>query len=92
MADVFDRPRSDWGQCTDIEAHYEGERQETWRAVAGTATIQVEPSLSAQDPHQYRATVQIDNAEFLSSAGARVRSPRPIRLSAVTKPGGYTAP
>ncbi len=92
VADVFDRPRSDWGQCTDIEAHHEGERQETWRAVAGTATIQVEPGLSAQDPHQYRATVQIDNAEFLSSAGARVRSPRPIRLSAVTKPGGSTAP
>ncbi len=84
LADVYDRPQRRWRFCTDFIAHQEGERQETWRAVGGTVTIQLsEPGVRAGNPNQYRATVQIDNAEFMGPSGERVRAARPIRLTAV---------
>ena len=89
IADVFDRPQ---GQrfCTDAIAIPEGTRQETWRAVAGTVSIQLsEPGIRARNPQQYRATIQIDNAEFLGPTGATVKAPRPIRLTAVAGQLGY---
>ena len=43
-------------------------------------------------PDQYRTSVQIDNAEFLGPSGERVRSPRPIRMTALTGPVGASEP
>jgi hypothetical protein len=74
--------------CGDVRTAPENEQQETWRAVGGLMTIQLsKPGISARNPEQYRTTVQIDNAEFMgSTTGARVRAPRPIRITAVTGP------
>lgn len=83
VADVFDRPQ---GQrfCTDAIAIPEGTRQETWRAVAGTVSIQLsEPGIRARNPQQYRATIQIDNAEFQGPTGTTVKASRLIRLTAI---------
>lgn len=86
VTEVFERPRR-WGRCDQVQTIPEGEQQETWRAVGGTMTIQLSrPGISARNPEQYRTTVQIDNAEFMGSTGARVRAPRSIRMTAVTGP------
>ena len=94
--EVFESPRDQWGRCVDVvdvvdvanvAAHPDGERQETWHAVGGTVTIKLsQPGISARNPGQYRTDVQIDNAEFMGPTGERVRSPRPIRMTAVTGP------
>ena len=87
VADVFERPQRQWGFCTD--AGDTSVRHETWRAVAGTITIQLSaPGLRAEAPNRYRATIQIENAEFMNPAGALIRSSRPIRLTAVAGSSG----
>jgi hypothetical protein len=87
VTEVFESPRDQWGRCHDVAMQPEGERQETWHAVAGTVTIKLsQPGISARNPGQYRTSVQIDNAEFMGPSGERVRSPRPIHMTAVTGP------
>jgi hypothetical protein len=89
VADVYDRAQ---GQrfCTDAIVIPEGTRQETWRAVGGTVSVQLsEPGVRARNPQQYRTTIQIDNAEFLGPDGTTVRAPRPIRLSAIAGQPDY---
>lgn len=91
VADVYERAQREWKFCTDSTES--SVRQETWRAVGGTVTIQLSaPGRRAGDPQQYRATVQIDNAEFVNGAGQTVRSPQPIKLTAVAGPRGADAP
>jgi hypothetical protein len=93
VTDVFQHPHDTWGKCYDTVMHPEGEQPQTWRAVAGTLTIQLSrPGISAQRPDQYRTSVQIDNAEFMGPSGERVRSPRPIRMTALTGPAGVSEP
>ena len=93
VTDVFQHPHGTWGKCTDAVTQVEDEQPQTWRAVAGTLTIQLSrPGISAQRPDQYRTSVQIDNAEFLGPSGERVRSPRPIRMTAVTGQGPASEP
>jgi len=93
VTDVFQRPHGTWGKCNDAVMQAEDEQPQTWRAVAGTLTIQLSrPGISAQRPGQYRTSVQIDNAEFVGPSGERVRSPRPIRMTAVTGPGLASEP
>ena len=93
VTDVFQHPHGNGGKCTDAVTQVEDEQPQTWRAVAGTLTIQLSrPGISAQRPDQYRTSVQIDNAEFLGPSGERVRSPRPIRMTAVTGPGPASEP
>ena len=80
---VYDQPLRSSLFCTDIGVS-PGPATETWRAVAGTVTVQLSPpGVRAREPHLYRATIRIDNAEFLGSAGRRQRPPQPIVLSAV---------
>jgi hypothetical protein len=87
ITEVFESPRDQWGRCHEVAAQPESERQETWHAVAGTVTIKLsQPGISARNPGQYRTSVRIDNAEFMGPSGERVRSPRPIRMTAVTGP------
>jgi hypothetical protein len=87
VAEVFERPQRQFPFCTDVR---DGSvRHETWRAVGGTISVQLSaPGIRAQDPNQYRATIQIDNAEFMSTTGAVVRSPGTIRLTAVAGSSG----
>jgi hypothetical protein len=93
VTDVFESPRDQWGLCGEAALQPEGERQERWHAVAGTVTIQLsQPGISARNPGQYRTSVQIDNAEFMGPTGERVRSPRPIRMNAVTGPAWVAEP
>jgi hypothetical protein len=92
LADVFDRPQQS-GRCDHTVLREEGYRQETWRAVAGTMRIQLSaPGVRAQHPRQYRATIQIDGAEFSGPTGERVRASKPIRLTAVAGPFGESEP
>ena len=87
VADVFGRPQYQWNACTDVLVVDDSNLQRTWRVVGGTITIQLSPTgVRAEHPHQYRATVQIDNAQFQGSHGQLVRSTRPIRLTAVAGP------
>jgi hypothetical protein len=80
VAEVFDRPLSQ-PFCTD--SGVSGVQREKWQAIAGRLTIQLAPGVRARDPQQYRATIQIDNAEFQGPTGATVKAPRPIRLAAI---------
>ena len=91
VADVYERPQRQLRFCYDVS---DGSvRQETWRAIAGTMTIQLSPpGMRAQDPQRYKATVQIDNAEFVNAAGQSVRPQQPIRLTAVAGPKGNGGP
>ena len=87
--DVFERPRNHWNFCTDMLIH-DGTRQETWRAVAGKVTFELSPpGIRARDPQKYRVMIQIDDAEFINASGKRIRSPQPIRLTAIAGPFGY---
>lgn len=55
-----------------------------WRPTRGRITIQLsEPGVSAREPQAYRATIRLEDAEFMSGTGVRVRQSQPIALSAV---------
>ena len=82
---VFDRPQRDWSVCSDVTAREQGERQETWRAVSGTLHIEL-PRSTDQGTNRYRASIRIDDAEFVGPGGANSRSSRPITVSAVAVP------
>lgn len=87
VAGVYERAQRQWKFCADGGAG--DASQESWRAVGGTVTIQLSPQgVRAGNPQQYRATVQIDNAEFVNGAGQVVRAPQPIRLTAIAGPTG----
>jgi len=93
VADVFGRPQRQWNGCTDVPVIDDSNLQRTWRLVGGTITVQLSPTgVRAGHPHQYRATVQIDDAQFQGPDGRLVRSTRPIRLAAVAGPIGDTVP
>jgi hypothetical protein len=90
VAEVYDRPLSQ-PFCTDVGVS--GLQREKWRAIGGTLTIQLAPGVRARDPQQYRATIQIDNAEFQGPTGATVKAARRIRLSAIAgQPGVVDEP
>jgi hypothetical protein len=92
FANVFDRPQQS-GLCDNPLVREEGYRQETWRAVAGTMRIEVSaPGVRAQHPRQYRATIQIEGAEFSGPTGQRVRAAKAISLTAVAGPSGESGP
>jgi hypothetical protein len=92
VADVFDRPQQS-GLCDNPLLREDGHRQETWRAVAGTVRIEMSaPGVRAQHPRQYRATIQIDAAEFSGPTGERVRATKAISLTAVAGPSGESGP
>jgi hypothetical protein len=67
--------------CSDVRIL--GERSEQWQAVSGRLTIELTPVFRVRQPGAYRATLRIDDAEFVNAHGARVRPPQPITLMTV---------
>jgi hypothetical protein len=58
---------------------------EVWRAVAGTATVELVPVFRVREPGTYRATIRLTGAEFISATGARARQSQPITLSTIVQ-------
>ena len=87
LVHVFERAVRSWPFCNDVR--YANDRPpETWRAIGGTATIELSPpGARAGAPHLYRATIRVVGAEFVNATGGRVRQVRPITLTAFV--GGY---
>ena len=81
---MYDRPYRSLPFCTDVSVSGAGSRRETWRATAGTVTIELSPrGVRARQPYTYRATVRIADAELTSAAGIRVRQTQPVTLTAI---------
>jgi hypothetical protein len=78
---VYDAPQRHFPFCSDVRTT--GDEGEVWRAVAGTATVELVPVFRVRQPESYRATIRLTGAEFVSATGARVRQSRPITLSTI---------
>jgi hypothetical protein len=73
----------DWRLCSDIRVHETGDEEESWRAVSGLLTIQVDPAgVRVSQPERYRASIRLTGVEFVGPTGNRVRIRRPITLAA----------
>jgi hypothetical protein len=88
---VYALPKGAGQFCSDVGHQPESgpaSLDETWRAVAGTITIELSrPGVRARSPQLYRATIRLFNVEFVSDSGARVKQTQPITLSAIV--GGW---
>ena len=83
VAHLYEKPMRRWPFCTDVfdEAR---SSSETWRAIGGTATIELSPpGLRADSPSLRRAIIRIVGAELVGPTGARVRQRQPIVLTAI---------
>ena len=81
---VYQQPVRGQLFCTDVVPVPADTVMESWRAVGGRMTIELSaPGIRARNPALYRATIRIDNAEFVDSTGRRHRQTRPIVLTAV---------
>jgi hypothetical protein len=79
---VYERPQASWEFCTDVQWT---RVRELWHAVAGTATVQVIPN-GQRSPQSHTAIITIEDAEFMSSSGQRVKQLQPIHLTAAFTP------
>jgi hypothetical protein len=85
-AHVYDSPRRQFHFCSDVVMPRApgSSGPETWRAVAGTLTIELSPpGIRAHDPHLRRATITLANLTLRSAAGTTVRAPGPVRLTTI---------
>ena len=80
---VYDAPQQRFPFCSDVRLR--GDEGEVWRAVAGTATIELAPTFRVREPEVYRATIRLTGAEFVSATGTRVRQSQPITLSTIVR-------
>ena len=80
---VYERPQRSWEFCTDV---YFTQIREVWRPVAGTATVQVVQNAHRSLPPTHTAIVTIEDAEFISASGQRVKQSQPVRLTAAFTP------
>jgi hypothetical protein len=81
VAHVYTRAVRSWPFCTDVLTLHP---EEKWRVVRGTMTIELAPpGGNPRAPYEYRATIRIVGAEFVSATGVRVRQVQPITLSAM---------
>jgi hypothetical protein len=78
---VYDRPQQRLPLCSHVRSP--GDEGEVWRAIAGTATIELAPVFRVREPAVYRATIRLTGAEFVSGTGTRVRQSQPISLSTI---------
>ena len=78
---MYEHPIREAEPCNDAP-HPRSAVTETWRAVSGRVTIELTPPGGrARTPSLYRATIRLDDTEFLDSAGRRHRQTGPIVLS-----------
>lgn len=81
---VYATPQHRFEFCTDVGRPADSSTPETWRAVAGTVTIELSaPGVRARAPHLRHATVTLSDVVMRNSVGTTVRAPRPIRLTAI---------
>lgn len=79
---LFEVPRTLDSFCSDARS-IDGSREEIWRAIGGSMTIQLGPAgVHARAPWERRATIEILGAEFVGPSGQRVRATRPITITA----------
>jgi hypothetical protein len=83
---VYGTAQRQFNFCSDVGVAYGPGYvgPETWRAVAGTITIELSaPGIRAQAPHLRRATVTLSNLVLRNSAGTTVRVTRSVTLTAL---------
>lgn len=82
---VYGEPQSQFDFCSDVRMpRLEGAGPQTWRAVAGTMTIELSPpGVRARSPHLRRATITLMNLVLRNAAGHTVRVTGPVKLSAL---------
>jgi hypothetical protein len=77
---VYERATREPQECTDVGLG-DSNRPELWRALAGTLIIEVSSTGSGSN-RKSRATIRIEDAEFVSSTGQHVRQTAPIIFTA----------
>lgn len=80
---VYDAPQQRFPFCSDLRIR--GDEGEVWRAVAGTAMIELAPTFRVREPEVYRATIRLTGGEFVGPTGTRVRQSQPITLSTIVR-------
>jgi hypothetical protein len=80
---VYDTPQRRFPFCSD--ARMPGDEGEVWRAIAGTASVELVPIFRVREPETYRATIRLTGAEFVGPTGARVRQSQAITLSTIVR-------
>jgi hypothetical protein len=81
---VYSAPQHRFNFCSDVILQPDSGGPETWRAVAGSVTIQRSPpGIRARSPHLRRATITLRNVILRNTAGATVSVSGPVTLTAV---------
>ena len=94
-AHVFADPQRQFYFCSDVVMpRMPGSiGPETWRAVAGTITVELSPpGIRARSPHLRRATLTLSNVVLQNAGGTRVTMSRPVRLTAIVGSGQSNLP
>lgn len=83
-AHVYAAPQQRFYFCSDVNMPESPDSIETWRAVAGTITIELfPPGIRARTPHLRRATITLTNLVLRNSAGTTVTLPRLVRVTGI---------
>lgn len=80
---VYSASRRQFDFCSDVRI-LEAIEPVTWRAVAGTLTIELSPpGIRAATPNVRRATVTLSNVVLRNEAGRMLKIAGPVRLTAI---------
>jgi len=80
---VYERAITESLFCTDVFT-LPRPKEEVWRAVGGTLSIQLfPPGIPGRPAFMYRVVIRISGAQFVSGSGARVNQAQPITLTGI---------